>query len=105
MTDDPGVLAGRLCAHLTGTRWPTPSRGLLEVVAARALTEQWPITVAVRIANDDWPGPRSFRITFAAADAYPATGLVGNAEALAEDALIRVEGYLETGAGDRVAED
>jgi hypothetical protein len=91
---DPVDTARRLEALLTGRRWPTADFGLLEVTTAAALRTAWPVCLRLRVECDEWPAHRLFEVEFALADTVRGATPTGNAESLAEDAMVRIERHL-----------
>lgn len=94
---DPGDTARRVAEALWGKRWPTVCLGGLEVVAAESASTQWPICLHLTVEGDRWSAPREFLVDFGWESTYPGNGPDNNAHGLADEAMIRIEEYLETG--------
>jgi hypothetical protein len=88
---DPVDTARRLEALLTGRRWHAADLGLLEVTTAVALRTAWPVCLRLRVECDEWPAHQLFEVEFALADTVRGATPTGNAESLAEDAMVRIE--------------
>lgn len=101
---DPTWTAHVLAGRLPGTRWATQRHGLLEVTAAESVELHWPIELRLTLADDYWPAPRSYLVEFTSQDTFASATPAGNAEHLAEQAMYRIEHYLDRGSAPGVIE-
>ena len=91
---DPVDTSRRLETLLAGRRWPTAEAGLLEVTAVDVVQAAWPLRLRLTVECDEWPARRLFEVEFALADTVRGAPPPGNAESLAEDAMVRIERQL-----------
>ena len=92
---DPADTVQRVGSMQLGRRWSTARHGLLEVTGAQALRATWPLRLRLIVECDDWAKPRVFELEFTSADTVADATPAGNAEALAEEAMVRIERYLD----------
>jgi hypothetical protein len=94
---DPADTVYRVAAAMTGMVWHSLGRGEWTVTSAEPVSFTWPIRVRITVCGSPWPLPRAFEVQFGWADTFPCATPAGNAEGLAEDGMVLVEEYVQTG--------
>jgi hypothetical protein len=101
---DPADTVHRVAGELRGKHWPTVTRGELEVIAAKPVSTKWPISVRLTVEGEHWSAAREFLVEFGWESTFPGNGPENNAQGLADDGMILIEEYLETGLVERLTE-
>lgn len=99
---EPADTARHVAARLDGMRWNTVARGPIDVVSAAPGSLEWPISVRVTVSGAPWTREVSFEARFSVDDTFAGATCQDNAQGLAEDAMILIEEYLETGPVGRL---
>jgi hypothetical protein len=101
---DPADTVRRVAEALGGKRWPAVTKGDIEVISAEAVCAAWSISVRLTTRSASWNKPRVFLVELGWEDTFPGNSPHGNAQGLADNAMILIEEYLETGPVGRLIE-